>query len=186
MLLMLVHDAYGEPQHEPQTSEQNLYTDLDMVGALVKFYNGLNPFNEFAEVKVPQLSWLLAKAQCETGMDWQNGGTYGGAFGFMHRGYETDKSGLPENSTWGRWGGFHFAKLPKYATPYEQVVVYLRINWAGWHRPNGMFRKPSSSQDTDNLCYIYANDTAGKADLRIRNMSDYYADFTHALQKQHK
>jgi hypothetical protein len=136
-----------------------------------------NPLSEFRTVPIPSVKWVMAKAQCETGTDWRNKGTYGGAFGFMHKGYETDNSGLPSNSTWGRWGGFKYAKHPSRATPTEQVIVYLRINWGGWHRPNGMFRPPSSSQDTANSCYIYASKVAGKPRAKLRNIDRWYKDF---------
>ena len=135
-----------------------------------------NPLAEFRNVKIPSVQWIMAKAQCETNTDWANRGIYGGAFGFMHRGYETDNSGLPNNSSWGRWGGFTYAKHPSKATPTEQVIVYLRINYAGWHRPNGMFRKPSSP-NTDNNCYQFATKVAGGHKLRVRNIEAWYAEF---------
>ena len=137
----------------------------------------VNPLAEFRDVPIPTVAWVMAKAQCETGTNWQDKGTYGGAWGFMHRGYGTDNSGLPNESTWGRWGGFLYAKHPSKATPTEQLIIYLRVNWGGWHRPNGMYRKPSSSQDTENLCYIHANRTAGKLKPQLRNLDKWYAEF---------
>lgn len=137
----------------------------------------LNPLLEFAKVPIPTVAWVMAKAQCETGTDWAHKGTYGGAWGFMHRGYETDASGLPSNSTWGRWGGFRYAKHPSRATPTQQVIIYLRVNWGGWHRPNGMYRPPSSSQDTANNCYKFANRVAGRIKLQVRNLDKWYANF---------
>lgn len=137
----------------------------------------VNPLAEFANVPIPSLAWVIAKARCETGLDWRNKGVYGGAWGFMHRGYGTDASGLPNESSWGRWGGFLYAKHPSKATPTEQVIVYLRINWGGWHRPNGMYRKPSTSQNTANKCYIYANKVAGPVKPKLRDIDKWWTDF---------
>lgn len=140
------------------------YDDLSVLGAVYAYIHGLNPFNEFVGVPLPSPRWIMLKAACETGPNPTDTGAYAGMFGIMHQGYETDASGLPNNSSWGRWGGFTFAPRPDLATPVEQIRVFLRIAYAGWHRPNGMFRPPSYSPKT-NLCYQYADNKAGVQEL---------------------
>lgn len=144
----------------PEPSPPSLYDDVSMVGLVYAYMHALNPFNEFVGVPLPSPRWIMLKAACETGPNPTDRGWYAGMFGIMHRGYETDASGLPNNSSWGRWGGFAFAPRPDLATPLEQILVFLRIGYAGWHRPNGLYRPPSYSPK-DNLCYQHADRVAG-------------------------
>lgn len=114
-----------------------------------------NPFNEFLGKKIPTLPWLLKIAKCETGVDWQNPGTFGGAFGFMHKSNSLDNNNLPNDSTWGRWGGFEYAKKPQKARSWQQVVVYIRIYVTGWTRADGYHKPPVGKGFQKNQCWDY-------------------------------
>lgn len=154
--------AQAPSPDEPRTKIP--YDDLSLMGSIYGYAQALNPFSEFIGVALPTPEWVLAKAACETGPNPYDRGRYAGMFGIMHRGFETDASGLPNNSTWGRWGGFAFARAPYEATPLEQIIVFLRIGYSGWHRPNGTWRPPSYSPK-DNLCYRHADRVAGEQAL---------------------
>ena len=175
LILVTGISSIGSRAAAPATTDEPKTAIVNVPPAVKKV--APNPLAEFRNVPIPSVKWVIAKGQCETGLDWRNGGTYAGAWGFMHRGYETDASGLPNNSSWGRWGGFEFARHPSRATPTEQVIVYLRINFGGWHRPNGAYRPPSGSLDVGNNCYQYANRVAGKLKLRVRNLDNWYRTF---------
>lgn len=69
--------------------------------------------------RIPSFWWMMKIAKCETGINWQNGGRYAGAFGIY-------------TGTWKQWGGLEFAPTPDQASPEEQIVVWLRVHVLGY------------------------------------------------------
>lgn len=87
---------------------------------------------EFAGVRIPSYRYLLAVAQCETGVNpahignTKAGHTYRGAFGFY-----TEQGG--RGGTFDQWGGWQFARYANEADYWEQVVVFLRAHITGFY-----------------------------------------------------
>lgn len=70
---------------------------------------------------IPDIGYLFQRAQCETGFNWRNGGSYSGAFG-MYRG------------TFQQWGGYEdFGFYNASEAPREvQVLVWYRVHYLGY------------------------------------------------------
>lgn len=67
-------------------------------------------------------------AQCETGGNWQNGGTWAGGLGI----YTTGEFGSMPMGTWEHFGGEEFAPSPDKATREQQIIVANRIAVYGY------------------------------------------------------
>jgi hypothetical protein len=102
-------------------------------------------FDELIGHKLPDLSYLLDRAQCETGINWRNGGKYSGAFG-AYRG------------TWQMWGGYEeFGVYNAYeGTRDQQVLIWYRVHYTGYHSPTKGFIPPAGP--LINNCSEYAGD----------------------------
>lgn len=78
--------------------------------------------------KVPPIAYWERVAECETNLDWENGGKWAGGLGIFTRGDFRDA----DMGTWERFGGEDFAKHPSGATKTEQLVVANRIAVLGY------------------------------------------------------
>lgn len=78
--------------------------------------------------KVPPVAYWERVAECETNLDWEDGGKWGGGLGIFTRGKFRDA----DMGTWERYGGEDFAKHPSGATKTEQIVVANRIAVLGY------------------------------------------------------
>lgn len=79
--------------------------------------------------EAPPMEYWMRLAHCETRINWQNEGTWGGAYGFFTQGRFAQST----MGGWERFGGEQFAGHPKNATPLEQTVVAARTAFAGWY-----------------------------------------------------
>lgn len=106
---------------EPAPAD-DLEHDIDVAIYLYKSGKDAHAKEVLSELegkKIPALGWMLKIAYCETRINWQNGGSYAGAFGIY-------------TGTWKQWGGLEFAPTPDQATPEEQIVVWIRIHVLGY------------------------------------------------------
>ena len=94
---------------------------------------------------VPDISYVLDRAQCETGINWRNGGRYSGALG-IYRG------------TWQRWGGHEqFGVYDAFdGTRDQQILVWYRVHYTGYSSSQKGFQ-PSAGPLINN-CSEYAGE----------------------------
>lgn len=78
--------------------------------------------------KAPPIAYWERVAECETNLDWEDKGKYGGGLGIFTRGKFRDD----DMGTWERYGGEEFARHPSGATKTEQIVVANRIAIFGY------------------------------------------------------
>lgn len=94
---------------------------------------------------IPDISYVLKRAQCETGINWRNGGRYAGALG-IYRG------------TWQRWGGYEqFGVYDAFdGTRDQQILVWYRVHYTGYNSPEKGFQP--SAGPLINTCSEYAGE----------------------------
>ena len=79
-------------------------------------------FSELGKPRALDLYWHRM-AQCETGGDWKDTGTWSGGLGIYKQ-------------TWSGYGGKEFASKPELATIDEQIIVANRISTQGYQTKN--------------------------------------------------
>lgn len=79
-------------------------------------------FSERGKPRALDLYWHRM-AQCETGGNWKDGGTWSGGLGIYKQ-------------TWSGYGGKEFASKPEFATIDEQIIVANRISTQGYQTKN--------------------------------------------------
>lgn len=92
---------------------------------------------------IPDIGYVFQRGQCETGMNWRNGGKFSGLTG-TYRG------------TFQQWGGYEeFGVVNASDAPREvQILIWYRVHYLGYNSPTKGFI-PSAGQLINN-CSRYA------------------------------